>query len=555
MALMFAMPTNVAEAENTSVVIDLNSSSKFAAYNDVFAYTYNTSLFIVKDDKISSYPNAFTGDCIGLEINRSNILVLTQNGTQTSLSYFDYDDHGIKSASSKLGTMDMKITNLLSDASGNFFFYATITGTSYYIKQFKEATNAQAMPPKAYIAKEAHDTAFTEFLYYEDSSSLYAIKNGNIYVASVGLLIEEYQKVTSISDAHSLSMSSNEIFVNAASGIYKLDPATNTETRLCQTNNGTGEIYYTNFNSKDYIFVCEGDAVVQYTYDGSSCTYYNKFNNSKYEHPTSFDIVQVAKLTAESANIYSSPRNMQINSTVSRGEFFLLLTTVTNEDSGSYYYIAKQDGTKGYIKSNTGFEKINANTDARTFKIGLYAQGLHASTNIYKYPYQGAEVLSTATIFDELVVINNVAELDGIHVWDYYKVSLVQDGQIVTGYVAVNDVSPYTSLRAPTVLKTVKISSGSIGSLVYLYALPSEESAQVAALTDGEELDLAEEYNKDSTWTKVVYGEKYAYVLTSQISQKGLTAVQITLIVISCVVFVASILMIIFMKKKRKIGF
>lgn len=549
------MPINTAEAENTSVVIDLNSSSKFAAYKDVFAYTYNTSLYIVKDNKISSYPNAFSGDCIGLEINNTNILVLTQNGAQTSVSYFDYDDHGIKSAASKLGTMDMKITNLFSDGLGNFYFYATITGTSYYVKQFKEGTNAQAMLAKAYIAKEAHDASFTSFLYCEDAGNLYAIKGSNIYVASVSLLIESYQKITNITDAHALAMSANEIFVNAESGIYKLDPSTNTETLLCQTNNGTGEIYYTNFNSNDYIFVCENAAVIQYTYDGTACTYYNKFNNSEYVHPTEFDLVYVAKLTQDSANIYSSPRNMQINSTISNGEFFLVLCAVTNEESGSYFYIAKQDGTKGYIKSNTGFEKINANTDARTFKIGLYAQGLHASTNIYKYPYQNAEVLSTVTIFDELVVIDNVAELDGVHVWDYYKVSLVQDGQIITGYVAVNDVSPYTALKAPTILKTVKISSGSIGSLVYLYALPSEESAQVAALTDGEELDLAEEYNKDSTWTKVVYGEKYAYVLTSQISQKGLTAVQITLIVISCVVVVASILMIIFMKKKRKIGF
>ena len=140
-------------------------------------------------------------------------------------------------------------------------------------------------------------------------------------------------------------------------------------------------------------------------------------------------------------------------------------------------------------------------------------------------------------------------------VWNYYKVSYVQNGEILTGYVKVTEVSPYTSLKAPSVLSTVKISSGSIGAVVYLYALPSEDSAQVAALTDGEELDLAEEYNKDSTWTKVVYKDMYAYVHTNQIAKKGLTAVQITLIVVASVVVTASVVMLIVLRKKRKIGF
>ena len=559
------MPINSVNAENTDVVIDLNSSSRFAAFEDVFAYTYNNSLFIVRNNNITSYPNAFLGDCIGLEINDKNILLLTQNGSQTKVYYFDYDQHGIKLAESKLGNMDMQITCLFNDGVGNFYFYATTTGSYYAVKQFKEKTDAKTIIAKTTVSKDVFDASYTNFIYFEDVSSLYALKDGKIYVASLGGvgIIESCEQITSITNAHSFVMSQDSIFVNAESGIYKIDPTTNTETLLTQTSNGTGKIRYakittkidTEIDTKEYLFVCEDDAVVQYLYDGTTCTYYNKFNNSKYTPPTNFDLLYVARLTNPTANIFSSPRNMQINSTLSQGDFFLILCTVTNEDSGSYFYIAKLDGTTGYIKSNTGFERMNVNTDARTFKIGLYAQGLHSSTNIYKYPYQGAEVLTTTTIYDELVVIDNVAELDGAHVWDYYKVSFVKDGEIVTGYVAVNDVSPYTSLKAPTVLKTVKISSGSIGSLVYLYALPSEESAQVAALTDGEELDLAEEYNKDSTWTKVVYGEKYAYVLTSQISPKGLTAVQITLIVISCVVVVASILMAIFLRKKRKIGF
>ena len=246
---------------------------------------------------------------------------------------------------------------------------------------------------------------------------------------------------------------------------------------------------------------------------------------------------------------------MEVISNISTNEYFMVLCSVNSEESGDYYYIVRKDGTMGYIKSNAAFERINPNTDITTLKIGLYAQPLFPNTKIYKYPYSESEVLSDTTIYDELIVIDNVAQEGETQVWDYYTVSFVKDGNIQTGYVKASEVSPYTSLKAPSILSTVKISSGAIGAVVYLYALPSETSAQVAQLIDGEELDLAEEYNKDSEWTKVVYKDKYAYVKTSQIEQKGLTPVQITLIVVSVVVFAVSIVMIIILRKKRKIGF
>ena len=248
---------------------------------------------------------------------------------------------------------------------------------------------------------------------------------------------------------------------------------------------------------------------------------------------------------------------MQKTSTLSLNDYFLVLTQITYQDSNSsFYYVTKQDGTKGYLKAQSAtFTKIDPNSDAKSLAIGLYAQGLFPETTVYKYPYANAEALTTIVGYDELIVVDNVAQEGDTQVWNYYKISYVSNGEIFTGYVKVTDVSPYTRLTAPTVLKTVKISAESIGSLVYLYALPSEESTQVAALTDGEELNLAEEFNKDAKWTKVIYKDTYAYVLTSQISQKGLTALQITLIVISCVIVAASVVMIIVMKKKRKIGF
>ena len=94
LAAILAIPTTQVHAENTSVVISLNAASKFDAYADVFAYTYGTTLYVVKDNKIYPYTNAFVGDCLSVEINNSNILVLSKNGTATQLYYFSYDING-----------------------------------------------------------------------------------------------------------------------------------------------------------------------------------------------------------------------------------------------------------------------------------------------------------------------------------------------------------------------------------------------------------------------------------------------------------------------------
>ncbi len=548
---VYKIPT--AQAENTSVVVDLKADSKFSAYGEVFAYTYDTTICVVQDNVIKSYPKAFTGTCIDIEINATNILLLAKNGTQYSIYYFDYDSYGIKSAATKLGALGNNYSALLSDEAGTFYLIRNFSTDFDQLKVFKEDTSADNLTQIQLIDPSY---AITDYIYVASTTTLYAIINGEIYYANTGNPIgsaNPFTKLDGIEGANSLSMSSDEIIVNSTNGIYKITISANAVSQLSTTGTN-GIIEIVEINSQKYIFVLASNAITQYLYNGTTCEYYNKFNNSEYKDPTTFDLVYVASALA-STNIYSSPRNMQIASTLVENEYFMVLCKVTNEESGEYFYIVKEDGTKGYIKSDASFTTLSANTDVKSFDIGLYAQGLHASTNIYKYPYNGAEVLTTVTIYDELVVIDNVAEKDGVQVWGYYKVSYVKDGEIITGYVEDTDVSPYTQLSAPTILKTVKISSGSIGSLVYLYALPSEESIHVAELTDGVEIDLAEEYNKNSTWTKVVYDGTYAYVLTSQISPKGLTGVQITLIVISVIVVVASIVMLVIMKKKRKIGF
>ncbi len=561
--LAFAIaPNKIANAENTSLVVDLNADSYFDAYADIFTYTYGTSLYIAKDNTISSYPNAFAGSCVGLVMNRNNILLLAKNGTTYSLYYFDYDEHGIKSAQSRLGALKNTtetISKITKDNLGNFYFLRNFSTETNQLKVFAE--NAESISALERVDSIAASYQVQDYLYYPSSSYIYAIIGGEIYRAYKGDDIvpsssNEFTKITSITGATRMIYFDGDIIVNTTSGMYKINVASLESAKLTD-DYASGNIATSSIDLNMYIFAHKGSSIYQYAYDGTSCTYFNKFDNSEYVHPTTFDLVYVAKLTSNEADLYSSPRNMQITSTLSLNDYFLVLTQITYEDSNStFYYVTKQDGTKGYLKAQSAtFTKIDPNTDAKSLAIGLYAQGLFPETTVYKYPYADAEALTTIVGYGELIVVDNVAQEGDKQVWNYYKISYVSNGEILTGYVKITDVSPYTRLTAPTVLKSVKISADSIGSLVYLYALPTEESTQVAALTDGEELNLAEEFNKNAKWTKVIYKDTYAYVLTSQISQKGLTALQITLIVISCVIVAASIVMIIVMKKKRKIGF
>ena len=73
-ACFISLQSNIAQADNTSAIIDINQESGFDAYGKVFAYTYGTSLYVAIDNEIKPYPNAFTGSCVGLVMNGSHIL-------------------------------------------------------------------------------------------------------------------------------------------------------------------------------------------------------------------------------------------------------------------------------------------------------------------------------------------------------------------------------------------------------------------------------------------------------------------------------------------------
>ena len=157
---------------------------------------------------------------------------------------------------------------------------------------------------------------------------------------------------------------------------------------------------------------------------------------------------------------------------------------------------------------------------------------MHENTPIYKYPFEGAgsEKLLDASIFMQLIVIDNVGQ-DGNFTWGWYKVGYVNsDGKTQYGYVKTQNLSPYTQLSAPSLSKSVKLTSKKLGQYITLYALPfenEEEAIEIAQLAEGSSVYLKEKFNKKSQWTAVYFEGKTAYVRTENIKASGLTSWQL----------------------------
>ena len=96
------------------------------------------------------------------------------------------------------------------------------------------------------------------------------------------------------------------------------------------------------------------------------------------------------------------------------------------------------------------------------------------------------------------------------------------------------------------------MSAGSLGGIINVYLLPDEESEILGTLTDGDKITLAQEkLDGDSEWTKIVYKDMVGYVKTANLISKGITPLQITLIVVFAVVIVATAIVIFLVVKKR----
>ena len=301
------------EAENTDVIIDINSSTKFDTYSESFAYTVSNNLYVVANNYISD-PISFNGECIDIAINNTNILLLVKSSTSYTIRYYSYSIENnkpvIKDEMSKIGDLGNAQIKSISGIGGVFnLFY--LKGSFYYSKVFNENTNIDDMgSPQVF----AQDVDITNLLVVNTTKII--LSNKKVYITSNTNAIDAAHLnadilVNNLNDVSSITYTNGKVYANSNSGIYSIDPNTKVATKVLDTVNAESSIRTASYNDQDFIFISNNNAIIQYVVLDSGIEYYNKFDNVPYEHPTSFDILTVAKLN-ESAKLFSSPKNLQV---------------------------------------------------------------------------------------------------------------------------------------------------------------------------------------------------------------------------------------------------
>ncbi|MCX4361842.1 MAG: hypothetical protein OSJ74_00430 [Clostridia bacterium] len=554
-ASVFSNPQS-ATAENIDVLVSLDNASLLAAYGDLFAYTQGKTICVAKNNKLLSFEEKSDFDeFVDVAINSTHIIALAKKGDDKYLWAYEYNDRRIAKISHKFSGLFLNyIVGVYADNDGKFFVMET-----------NKVNSVSLNPDETNSAYFNSNTSLDDGLYKGvkdfavSNNVLYCIDNGNFYeINEQNFNYSDLSKFLKKSgDYISLSAIGDKVLLLNANGIFGYDISSGAlssfvEEGLDQNSNVC--CAYDKENNVCYAYAKSSqNAVNMYLYVDGKLEYYGCFDNTVYTHPVEYDIVNLYKTTS-GVTLYSSPRHLQRMGVIPRDEY---LVALSKKDGYIYVYYHNEKDNKtqyGYIKENSGITLCPAQKDT---PIGAYAQPLHENTAIYKYPFAGSEKLVDASIYLQLIVINNVGQ-DGDYTWGWYKVGFVDSqGKTVYGYIKAENASPYTQLTAPSLSKSVKLTSKKLGQYISLYALPfdNEENAiEVAQLAEGSSVYLKEKFDKNREWTAVYYDGKTVYVRTANIRAFGLTSWQLALaITVPCVVvaIVAAVVILIVAKNKK----
>lgn len=490
-------------------------------------------------------------------MNSKYLVLLVTDDSGKNFYVYSYNSQNIEKISYTNENLHPEnIIALSSDSEGNFFAMDANRISKFDIDKSSEWPSIFSC-----VTSPIFETV-KDFVLLNENVLYCLDTDGKLYSTNVkildGHLLDEYKKAE---NAYTdLVISGEKLLLLDAAKVYVYDDASNSVTELLSS--GIGEkssLAATYISSSDthYVYIkSDLPSINMYEFTGSALNYYNTFDRTIYTHPQTYSILTMNKLNAE-AIVYSSPRHLQKLATLSSGDYVILLSEV-----GEYYYVyfvkEGKDVNLGYIRKDSDLTLCPAVTDC---EIGAYAQALHPDTAVYKYPFvgdgkhpTGSEAIAYLTIYDQLVVIDNVGQ-DGDYNWGWYKIQyLNSDNKIVEGYVKEKEVSPYTVLTPPDISKTVKVSSKKLGEYVKVYTLPDEGSKVLAELKEGTEINLHEKYDKNSEWSAVIYNDMIAYVKTENVQPGGLTSWQLALAITVPIVVVAIIVTVIILVvvKKRK---
>lgn len=567
-ALFFCAP--LAAAENPAPVL-LSSDTLFAVSPTHIAYTSGNSLSIV-DLSYNKDPftleNAFEGEAKDLKITSDRIAVLSQSGEKNILTVLSYDkDAGVIDPSATFPAADetaLSAAVCLGVLNDEFLLMSQI---NVYNIDAKRTQYTPFSYPSSGVAAVFYDGASC-FYIPEDA----AFDEGNMLFAKGAELYLYDRSRTDYSTVHKLTapstiygmtpLSQGLLAVSCADGIYAYDAEKNSLSKL------PGVLYPSKIDSEGgflYAFDASALSIKRYTITGGALVYNKCYDAEEYNAPEARDIVlPAAAKEGDELVLYRSPRDLEVVARV-KGSV-LALTRVVYDDGGvlyPYYYCVTESGEYGYVPEG------DAALRELTSPEFTAAQPLHGTgeTPVYTFPVKssaieaylstdssGAVLSLTPGSEEKERVILSVSGLLDVGSTSWARVYLSRGDEVGIGYVDARLVCPYVAYSPAGVDDFCLTDSKRAGVYVALYAQPDETSEVLGELPDGSELRLVSAFDGESLWTCVYYGDTMAYVLTENLTVSALTTVQITLIIVLCVLAVlgAALAIVITIKRKKK---
>lgn len=568
-ALFFCAP--LAAAENPAPVL-LSSDTLFAVSPTHLAYTSGNSLSIV-DLSYNKDPftleNAFEGEAKDLKMTSGRIAVLSQSGDKNILTVLSYDkDAGVIAPSA---TFPADETALLSAA-----VCLGVLNEEFLLMSQKCVYNIDAKL-MYYVPLVIDSSSGVTEVDYDGASCFYipedaAFGAGNMLFAKEAELYlfdtsrTDYttvRKLTAPSTIYGMTpLSQGLLAVSCADGIYAYDAEKNSLSKL------PGVLYPSKIDSEGeflYAFDASALSIKRYTITDGALIYNKCYDAEEYNAPEARDIVlPAAAKEGDELVLYRSPRDLEVVARV-KGSV-LALTRVVYDDGGvlyPYYYCVTESGEYGYVPED------DAALRELTSPEFTAAQPLHGTgeTPVYTFPVKssaieaylstdssGAVLSLTPGSEEKERVVLSVSGLLDVGSTRWARVYLSRGDEVDIGYVDARLVCPYVAYSPAGVDDFCLTDSKRAGVYVALYAQPDETSEVLGELPDGSELRLVSAFDEESLWTCVYYGDTMAYVLTENLTVSALTTVQITLIIVLCVLAVlgAALAIVITIKRKKK---
>lgn len=557
-SIFCAAPTAAAET-NAEIKIAPDETSLYAAYDGHVAYTTKDGVLHLSTLSGSySRPEAFVGTALSVAMTSNRIFLLSDmNGTKT-ISAFDYVTNGIgakEDAFDALGISQEQYSNLLP-----FSDTLTVTDEDLIVTMGNFRTGAHfvrlSLSDNSSSFRISNVSSSIDNVAAFDSKEFWYISTKNLFYFS-GELYSDPVQIAADRTWLSVAALDGAIYASAADGIYCVDG-----TAVVKISDvvADGDIRPYSEGSTSYLLVQNRaeNSVVQYSIDGAGLKYYSVFDNVVYVAPSEYPIMTVGKASAATQG-YFSPKNLKPVASLGEGDNVLVLAEVPAEDGSAegYYYIrtsADADGEMCYVRKSA----LTLLERGEGWKHGTYAASTHGGLRVLEYPFDGAAVVATVGPKDALVVSGDIGR--SAEGWNWVKVSLMTaDGTVVDGYTTEEDLGPYGPYELPSFGVDAIVNADKLGETVNVYSLPEERDELVIdTLTDGEVVRLAADgLNVDEEWTLIGYETEdgtamSGYVKTAYLSEGGLTTLQITLIVVACIVAVLTVAIVIIIAKKRK---